>query len=81
MFVAAKEVETIDAYAANQNIEKLDLVIDWGWFYFFTKPSIFVIDYLFKLSGNFGIAIVLITIGIRLLFSLWQIILLDQWQK
>jgi YidC/Oxa1 family membrane protein insertase len=68
MFVAAKEVETIDVYAANQNIEKLDLVIDWGWFYFFTKPLFFVIDYLFKISGNFGIAIVLITIGIRLLF-------------
>ena len=68
LFVAAKEVETIDAYAANQNIEKLDLVIDWGWFYFFTKPLFFVIDYLFKFSGNFGIAIVLITIGIRLLF-------------
>ena len=68
LFVAAKEVETIDTYAANQNIEKLDLVIDWGWFYFFTKPLFFIIDYLFKISGNFGIAIVLITIGIRLLF-------------
>ena len=68
LFVAAKEVETIDAYAANQNIEKLDLVIDWGWFYFFTKPLFFIIDYLFKLSGNFGIAIVLITVGIRLMF-------------
>ena len=68
LFVAAKEVETIDAYAANQNIEKLDLTIDWGWFYFFTKPLFFIIDYLFKISGNFGIAIVLITIGIRLLF-------------
>ena len=68
LFVAAKEVETIDAYAANQKIKKLDLTIDWGWFYFFTKPLFFVIDYLFKLSGNFGIAIVLITIGIRLLF-------------
>ena len=68
LFVAAKEVETIDAYAADQNIEKLDLTIDWGWFYFFTKPLFFVIDYLFKFSGNFGIAIVLITIAIRLLF-------------
>ncbi|MFL2889922.1 MAG: membrane protein insertase YidC [Pelagibacteraceae bacterium] len=68
LFVAAKEVETIDAYAANEKIEKLDLSIDWGWFYFFTKPLFFVIDYLFKFSGNFGIAIVLITIGIRLLF-------------
>ena len=68
LFVAAKEVETIDAYAKDENIEKLDLTIDWGWFYFFTKPLFFIIDYLFKFSGNFGIAIVLITIGIRLLF-------------
>jgi YidC/Oxa1 family membrane protein insertase len=68
LFVAAKEVETIDSYAENQKIEKLDLVIDWGWFYFFTKPLFFIIDYLFKFSGNFGVAIILITIGIRLLF-------------
>jgi len=68
LFVAAKEVQTIDSYAANQNINKLDLVIDWGWFYFFTKPLFFIIDYLFKYSGNFGIAIVIITIGIRLIF-------------
>ena len=68
LFVAAKEVQTIDNYAADEKIEKLDLTIDWGWFYFFTKPLFFVIDYLFKISGNFGIAIVLITIAIRLLF-------------
>jgi len=68
LFVAAKEVQTIDSYAANQNINKLDLVIDWGWFYFFTKPLFFIIDYLFKYFGNFGTAIVLITIGIRLIF-------------
>ena len=68
LFVAAKEVETIDSYAADQKINKLDLVIDWGWFYFFTKPLFFIIDYLFKFSGNFGIAIVLITLSIRILF-------------
>ena len=68
LFVSAKEVETIDGYAADQNINKFDLVIDWGWFYFFTKPLFFVIDYLFKFSGNFGYAIVLLTIAIRLIF-------------
>ena len=68
IFVAAKEVQTIDAYAEKENIEKLDLIIDWGWFYFFTKPLFFAVDYLFKLTGNFGIAIVLITVMIRLLF-------------
>ena len=65
LFVAAKEVETVDGYAKSENIEKFDLTIDWGWFYFFTKPLFFVIDYLFKLSGNFGIAIVLITLAIN----------------
>tara|TARA_B100000780_G_C21124817_1_gene456071 strand:+ start:2138 stop:3838 length:1701 start_codon:yes stop_codon:yes gene_type:complete len=68
IFAAAKEVETIDNYAADYKIDKFDLVIDWGWFYFFTKPLFFVIDYLFKFSGNFGIAIVLITLAIRILF-------------
>ena len=68
LFVAAKEVTTIDTYAESQNIEKFDLVIDWGWFYFFTKPLFFIVDYFFKITGNFGIAIVLITIIIRLIF-------------
>ena len=68
LFVAAKEVNTIDGYAESQNIEKFDLVIDWGWFYFFTKPLFFVIDYLFKLTGNFGVAIILITAAIRIIF-------------
>ena len=68
VFVAAKEVQTIDAYAANEKIEKLDLIIDWGWFYFFTKPIFFVADYFFKLSGNFGVAIIIITFIIRLTF-------------
>ncbi len=68
LFVAAKEVTTIDTYAESQSIEKFDLVIDWGWFYFFTKPLFFIVDYFFKITGNFGIAIVLITIIIRLIF-------------
>jgi len=67
-FVAAKEVAVIDEYAENLKIEKFDLAIDWGWFYFFTKPLFFVIDYFFKLTGNFGLAIVIITALIRLIF-------------
>ena len=68
LFVAAKEVNTIDGYAESQSIEKFDLVIDWGWFYFFTKPLFFLIDYLFKMTGNFGVAIILITAAIRIIF-------------
>jgi YidC/Oxa1 family membrane protein insertase len=67
-FVAAKEVAVIDNYAEQLNIEKFDLAIDWGWFYFFTKPLFFIIDYFFKLTGNFGFAIVIITALVRLIF-------------
>ncbi len=67
-FVAAKEVAVIDGYAEQLKIEKFDLAIDWGWFYFFTKPLFFVIDYFFKLTGNFGFAIVIITALVRLIF-------------
>mgnify|MGYP001284541492 CR=1 FL=1 len=68
VIIAAKEVDIIDGYAENLNISKFDLSIDWGWFYFFTKNFFFAIDYFFKMTGNFGIAIVLITICIRILF-------------
>jgi len=68
LFIGAKEVSIVDGYAENLGFHKFDLAIDWGWFHFFTKPLFFVIDYLFKLSGNFGIAIILLTAAIRLLF-------------
>jgi len=67
-FVAAKEVSVIDGYAEQLGIEKFDLAIDWGWFYFFTKPLFFIIDYFFRLTGNFGWAIVIITALVRLIF-------------
>ena len=67
-FVAAKEVAVIDNYAKKLDIEKFDLAIDWGWFYFFTKPLFFVIDYFFRMTGNFGLAIVIITALVRLIF-------------
>ena len=68
IFIAAKEVRIIDGYAESENINKFDLVIDWGWFYFFTKPLFFIMNYLFELTKNFGIAIVLVTAAVRLLF-------------
>ncbi len=68
IIIAAKEVDIIDGYAENLSISKYDLAIDWGWFYFLVKPLFFVIDYFFKLTGNFGIAIILITICIRIVF-------------
>ncbi len=68
IIVAAKRVETIDGYAESLKINKLDLVIDWGVLYFLTKPLFFAIDYFFKLLGNYGLAIIAVTICIRLVF-------------
>ncbi len=68
IFIAAKEVKVIDGYAESENINKFDLTIDWGWLYFLTKPLFFIINYLFELTKNFGIAIVLVTAAVRLLF-------------
>ena len=68
IIIAAKEVDIIDGYAERLNINKYDLAIDWGWFYFIVKPLFFVTDYFFKLTGNFGISIILITFCIRLIF-------------
>jgi len=68
IIVAAKRVQVIDGYAENLNINKFDLAIDWGVMYFLTKPLFFVIDYFFKLLGNYGLAIIAVTVCIRLVF-------------
>ena len=68
IIIAAKEVDIIDGYAESENINKYDLAIDWGWFYWIVKNLFFVVDYFFELTGNFGIAIILITVCIRIVF-------------
>jgi len=68
IIIAAKRVNVIDGYAENLKIDKFDLAIDWGFMYFITKPLFFGIDYFFKLLGNYGLAIIAITICIRLAF-------------
>ena len=68
IIVAAKRVDVIDGYAEKLKIDKFDLVIDWGFLYFITKPLFYGIDYFFKLLGNYGLAIIAITICIRLVF-------------
>ncbi len=68
IIVAAKRVDVIDGYAESLKIDKFDLTIDWGFLYFITKPLFFGIDYFFKLLGNYGLAIIAITICIRLAF-------------
>ena len=68
IIVAAKRVDVVDGYANQLSIDKFDLVIDWGFLYFITKPLFYGIDYFFKLLGNYGLAIIAITICIRLVF-------------
>ena len=68
VIVAAKRVDVIDGYADSLKIDKFDLTIDWGFLYWFTKPLFHAIDYFFKLLGNYGLAIIAVTICIRLAF-------------
>ena len=68
IFIGAKEVYPIDNYTEKEKIDRFDLSIDWGWFYFITKPLFFVIDYIFKIVGNFGVAIIILTLLVRILF-------------
>ncbi|WP_417670969.1 membrane protein insertase YidC [Roseibium sp.] len=68
LFAGAKQTNLIDGYEADRNISRFELLIDWGWFYFLTKPMFFAIDWLFHLVGNFGVAILLITVAVKLVF-------------
>ena len=68
VIVAAKRVDVIDGYAESLKIDKFDLTIDWGIMYFITRPLFTAIDYFFKLFGNYGLAIIAVTVCIRLAF-------------
>ena len=68
VFAGAKEVSTIDAYEASLGIKKFDLMIDWGWFYFITKPLFKLIDVIYHYVGNFGVAILIVTVLVKLAF-------------
>jgi YidC/Oxa1 family membrane protein insertase len=66
VFAGAKEVNVVDGYAATYAIPRFDRLIDWGWFYFLTKPLFFALDFFYKLVGNFGVAILIVTVIIKL---------------
>ena len=67
-FAGAKEVKVIDSYQEDFGISRFDLTIDWGWFYFLTKPIFSVIHWFYGLLGNFGLAIIALTVIIKLAF-------------
>ncbi|MCJ2039925.1 membrane protein insertase YidC [Methylobacterium sp. J-059] len=68
LFAGAKEVNTINGYEKNLGIKQFDLMIDWGWFHFITKPMFRALDFFFHLFGNFGVAILIVTFCLKLLF-------------
>jgi YidC/Oxa1 family membrane protein insertase len=71
LFAGAKEVNLLRGYRDNQAITNFDLAIDFGWYWFFTKPLMLLLDWLYKTVGNFGIAIMILTIIVKsLMFPL-----------
>ena len=68
LFAGAKETAVIDGYDKQLGLNRFELLIDWGWFYFITKPLFWLIDWLFKWLGNFGLAILAVTVIIKAAF-------------
>ncbi len=68
IFIGAKEAKLIDKYQEDFNIYNFDLAIDWGWFYFLTKPLFYIIYFFSGISGNFGLAIIILTVITRIIF-------------
>ncbi|NEI68389.1 membrane protein insertase YidC [Rhizobium lusitanum] len=68
IFAGAKEVPVIDRYETSYSIPRFDRLIDWGWFYFITKPMFKLMDFFFRFFGNFGVAILCTTIVVKALF-------------
>ena len=64
LYAGAKEIKLLDKYA--EKIDKFDLAVDFGWYYFLTKPFFYILDYLYQLLGNMGWAILLFAALLRL---------------
>jgi YidC/Oxa1 family membrane protein insertase len=68
LFAGAKEVQVVDNYEKQLRLNRFELLIDWGWFYFITKPLFLLMDMIFRWTGNFGVAILTVTVMLKALF-------------
>ena len=65
-YAGAKEIALLDDYTKKQGIEKFDLAVDFGWYYFLTKPFFYILEFLYHFIGNMGWAILLFAALLRL---------------
>ena len=68
LFAGAKEVEVVDHYDTELKLNRFELLIDWGYFRFITKPMFLALDWIYRQVGNFGVAILIITVLIKIIF-------------
>ena len=68
LFAGAKKVDIIDKYEQELKIPLFSNIIDWGWFYFITKPLFAVMNWVYQTVGNFGVAILTVTVLLKILF-------------
>ena len=68
LFSGAKRVKILDDYSEKLGVANFDLAVDFGWFYFLTKPFFYLLNYLNSFLGNFGLAILGVTVLVKILF-------------
>lgn len=68
VFAGAKEEAVISSYEQKYGFDRLELLIDWGWFQFLTKPMYYLLTFLYGILGNFGLAIMAVTVIIKAIF-------------